>query len=206
MKDSKTEYFLTSNGYAWQFHQDLPLNQLNMKEAETNPARLGAALDEEYALSIGLAVQDGADLPAIVVLDDGSQLYLIITGRHRVCGVLIFCKPARMTLDAYVVREVDPYRVQLLIRTINTIEGHAPSTQERLTHIAEMRRMFPHASAKELAAQFRVALPTANEYLRVIAMERRAEDLGVGHIVKSRAFPLRLKAQLQGIQSENVFI
>ena len=206
MKDSKTEYFLTANGYTWQFHKELPLDQLDMKEAESNPARLGSALDEDYALGIGLAVQEGADLPAIVVLDDGTALYKIVTGRHRINGVTDFCKPPRPALDAYVVREVDPYRIQLLIRTINVIEGHAPDTRERLTHIAEMRRMFPHSTAKELAALFRVATNTAAEYLRVIAMERRAEDLGIGNIAKSRTIPMKLKAQLQGLQNDNIFL
>lgn len=206
MKDQKTEYFLSSNGYTWQFQKDLPLTMLDMKEAESNPARLGAALDEEYALSIGLAVQDGAELPAIVVLDDGTPMYRIITGRHRVKGVTDFCKPQFQALDAYVVREVDPYRVQMLTRTINIIEGHAPNTRERLTHIAEMRRMFPHSTAKELSGQFKVAAQTANEYLRVLSMERRADDLGVGHVAKGKAIPFKLKAQLQSIQSDNVFM
>jgi hypothetical protein len=69
-----------------------------------------------------------------------------------------------------------------------------------------MRRLFPHSTAKELASQFRVAAYTAAEYLRVIAMERRADDLGVGHLAKSRAISLKLKAQLQGLQNDNVFL
>jgi hypothetical protein len=206
MKDPKTENWLGLHGYTWQFVAKVPIAKIDLKEAEANPARLGRALDEEYALSIGLAVQDGAELPAVVVLDRGEPQFDVMTGRHRIYGVTHFCKPAHDTIDAYVVREVDPYRVELLSRSINVIEGHAPDTTERLTHVAEVRRKFPHSKPHELASQFKLSTKQVNEYLRVLAMEKRADDLGVGHIVRNnRAFGLKTKADLNSIQNDNVF-
>ena len=207
MKDAKTEHYLTARGYTWQYVKDFPIARLDLKEAESNPARLGKALDEEYALSIGLAVQDGAELPAIVTHDTGDGLDDIITGRHRVSGVTTFCKPRRDTIDAYRVREADKFRVDLLVRTINTIEGHAPGTHERLIHVAEMRRKYPHTTTKDIAKEFGVAVETAHEYLRVLAMERRAEELGVGHIVRNnRGFSMKLKSALNSINIDSVFV
>lgn len=203
MKDPKTESYLKMNGYGFVFHKSLALSSIDMKEAEENPARLMRRLDEDRAISYGMAMEEGADFPGIVVLDIGDGLpKRLITGMHR-------CKAADTVglknLDAYIVREADPYRIELLLRTINNIEGKAPDLKEKLSHIAEMRRQFPHATLEELAKRFQVHVATVRNYVKEIEAERRANELGLGTAFSTQRFPQKLKVALHAIQNDNTF-
>jgi len=206
VRDPKIEQFLTSRGFAWKFQANFPIANINMRAAESNPARLGRAIDDEYALSIGLAAQEGADIPAIVTIDTGFDLDELATGRHRISGVTDFCKPPRTALDAYRVRESDPCRIELLIRTINGIEGRRTPAKENLIHMAEMKRKHPHLSAKQLAAEFYTTSTTVNAYFRELQMETRGEELGIGQIVRGKAFNKSAKARLQSIKNDTIFM
>jgi hypothetical protein len=203
MKDLKTENFLKANGYGFVFVEALAFAQIDLKEADANPARMTKKLDQDRAISYGLAMTDGADFPAIVTLDVGEgRLHLLMTGRHRIAGA-IAADINRM--DAYVVREADPFRVELLLRTINNIEGRAPDQQEKLHHIVELRRLYPDVPIPELASRFGIKPHTVQSYLRDIDVEERAHRLGVGMEISLEKFR-GLRQALFGLANDIVFV
>ena len=202
MRDPKTENFLKANGYAYVFVKQLKFGAIDLKEADANPARLLKKLDKDRALSYGLAMIDGADFPAIVVLDAGDDKpSRLITGRHRIEGA----KEAEIdAFDAYVVRDADPYRRELLLRTINNIEGRAPDQMEKLNHIAELHRLYPDVSVNELAARFGLKPQTVANHLRENEVAERAQRLGVGAEISHDKFKA-LKQPLFGLNNDVTF-
>lgn len=205
MRDPKTENFLAARGFAFEFVPDMPIAEIDCQEADANPARLRTKLEQDRAISYGIAMEEGADFPAIVSLDvaDG-RLKRLITGRHRIAGAGAASRPV---LDAYVVRESDPYRVEMLIRTINNIEGRAPGQDEKLLQAGEMKRLFPHVTVAELASWFLLKPSVITDYLKVLDVERRADALGLGSIFKTDRFKknAKLKIQINQIQSDVTF-
>lgn len=196
---------LTRQGFAFEFVKDYQIANIDMREAEENPARLGQKLNVEDVFGYAMDMEAGADWMAIVVRDLGEQLDTLINGRHTI-EAMGLCKPVRKTVDCYRVREADPLRVDMLIRTINVHNGRKPDVGERLVHIAEMKRMHPHLTVKELSLRFKVSRPKINEYLATLGAELRADGLGVGHIVAGRHFSSELKRALNTFQNDAVFV
>lgn len=206
MRNQKIEDELTRQGFVFEFVKDYPLAQIDMKEAEENPARLAAKLDEDAVIAYWMAMEEGADWEAIMVRDRGTPLDQLINGRHSIAAAG-HCKPKRTTLDAYRIREADEVRVDVLIRTANIHNGRTPSTAEKLLHIAEERRQHPHLTVKELSVRFRIRRERIAEYLAVIEAEKRATKVGIGHVVHgNRHFGAELKKALNSLQSDAVFL
>jgi hypothetical protein len=176
MQDPKTEQYLSAGRYAFVFAKDVPIRDIDMGEAKANPARLQRRIDDDRVNAYGIAMLDGADFPAIVLFDDEPKKHLV-TGLHR----LTAAQDAHKTVfDAYLVRETDEYRRQLLMRSINTIEGKAPDVQEQLNHACEILRQFPGSLVKDIAAAFNMKPDAIVQYQHKVAAEHRAIRLMVG--------------------------
>jgi len=201
MEDLKTANFLDSKGYAYKFVKAVSLKLIDMDEARANPARLTKKLDDDRVLQYSLAMLDGVDFPAIVVIDTqgANQLYGLITGRHRYEAAM---DAGLKTLDAYVVREADAYRCELLLRTINNIEGRAPSVDEKLAHLFELHRKHG-VSIRELAKEFGMKQGTVNDYMRADNTRRRAERLYVSE--RLSRFPKTVCVDLDKVKNDNTF-
>lgn len=207
MRDPKIEQFLKANGYNFVFQKGLELASIDLNEARANPARLHRQLDEDRAISIGVALDSGLEMPAIIVLDIGDGLpKLLMTGMHRCVGAEL-AKPKVKGLDAYVVREADPLRVELLRRASNVPEGQGMTHREKMTHIAYLRREHPHLTLDALAQIFSVKKDGIGLYIKEMDAEQRAFDLGFGNMLATTPtrFPQQLKVALGGIHNDNVF-
>jgi len=207
MRDPKKEQTLNELGFAWEFVQDYPINKIDWKEADENHARLGVKLDLDVAVGYAEAMEAGADWTAITVKHTGEPLDQLIDGRHSTAAMKL-AKPERKTVDAYVIRDHDPYRIDMLIRISNVNNGRESSVSERLLHIAEMRRIWPHTTLKELSQRFHVKQKVITEYIKVLDSEKRAEGLGVGHIIRGsrHQFSMDIKRALNTLQNDVVFV
>lgn len=205
MRSGITEKFLNDNGFKWEYAEDYPLASIDMKGVENNLGRMGEALNIAHAKSLGLVIQkQNGSINAIVVLANGEgKKSTVGTGVHRIKGAIEFCTPPRTTLPAYVVYEANAPRRQLLIRSLNSIEGKGSDVDERLAHIMEILRANPNRNRKELAEQFSVSKSLVDEYARVITFDQRARKSGLDG--PSRNFAFKMKMRLQDIQSRAVF-
>jgi hypothetical protein len=206
MANFETEQHLTKQDYAFRFAKDFLLSQIDMKEAMANPARLGKKLDQERALLYGQDMLDGYIFPAIVVFDHGDdEMFQLVTGVHRIAGADV---ALIKTLDAFVVREPDPYRRDLLIRTINNIEGDTPDRAERLKQAVETHRLYPEISIPELARRHGIAKEkTLAVHLRAVKAEQRAERLGVAFWFTNsrRGFSLDVRIAANSVLNDVLF-
>jgi hypothetical protein len=164
MRDPKTEQFLDAGGYRWAYVEKVDFSEIDMKASQENPARLYRTVDEDRALGYALAMEDGADFPAIVLLtlDTSASVlaYLIATGVHRVSAAQII---NRTSFDAYVVTEADAYRRMSLIRRLNIIEGYGVSGKDRIAQALQMQHEYPDLTLATLAKDWNLKLDTLKQ-------------------------------------------
>jgi hypothetical protein len=202
MRDPKTENYLRDGGYTFRFHPSFELSQIDIDVAKENPWRLHRRFDEYRVNAIGCALLEGADLPAIVLYDD-QDAYRLVTGLHRTLGAQDAKKAA---LDAYLIVETDPYRRSLLARSINVIEGAAPTEQENLEQIVDLLQEYPDRTAADIARAFHMKATTIERHVRIAKVEQRAADLGVSATFANGVLSRRLKDMLGGIKSDPIFM
>jgi hypothetical protein len=203
--DPKIESWLTRNGYAWEFVPDHPIALIDLREADENPARLTRKLDTVRATHYGCNMIDGDEFPAVLLHEMvGKRLKHLLNGRHRTKGAL---EADRTTFDAIVVREADPYRIDVLLRFSNCLEGDRPTETDNLIQIAEMRAKYPDKGPKDLAKIAGLSMKAVDNYLKLREVEDRADDLGIGTIFRNeRIFKPAVKLALQQITNLNNFL
>jgi len=206
MKDIKTENFLTAGQYKWRYYPKIDFSEIDIKTSKDNPARLLRRVDEDRAISYGLAMEDGTEFPAIVLLTiDGAPpplKYIIATGVHRYEAATL----AHLTsFDAYVVVEADNYRRESLIRQLNTIEGHGVSIDDRVAQILQLHETYPEHSLKQLASEWN--LPENRVKNAHAAQQAIQRGLRFGHDFVNGKVKLTQTALLAlgGIHSDVVF-
>lgn len=203
--DPAVENWLTKNGYAFRFEKAARLDNIDMVEANENPARY-RKLDNDLAYEYGEDYSNGADFPAIVVQEIiGKRLWSLWGGRHRIAGA---AAALLATHDMIVVfGETNPARIELAQRVLNSIGvGKKDGTKEKLQHIAELRQRHARAlTLDELATHFRVKRPTVTRYLAVVASQERAARLTGSAFWEGEKIAQELKVEANRVQSDEVF-
>lgn len=205
MRDAKTEQQLKRGGFAFRFEAAFAIARIDLNAAKANPARLLRKLDEDRCLEMGYAMEQQVDFPAIVLIEFGNTLQLA-TGLHRLIAATEWCNPPLKTFDTYVVNEKDAYRRELLVRSINSIEGKGQSREENLAHCVEMLRAYPGHTVDDIAVAFNLPARTVREHLNILKLEERAQKCGVSHLLRdNKLFPLTTKRELIAIKGEPLF-
>jgi hypothetical protein len=204
MKDPKTEQFLSQGNWKWQYNERVPFSDIDIEASEVNPARIVRRVDDERVQTYGLAMEEGCEFPAIVLLTldpaASSFKYLIATGVHRVEAA----KLADISkFDAYVVVEPDQYRQEVLIRQLNTIEGHGVSIRDRILQIVQLHETYPAHSLPTLAKEWHLPIKTVRSYWNEQQAVNRAKKFG--YDLKNNKIPQRTIIALNSIHSDPVF-
>ena len=152
MRDQKTENFLNECQAKWQYVERVDFSEIDMKASEENPARSDRRLDQERALSYGLAMLNGVEFPALVLLNHPNPTdkvkWIVSTGMHRIEGAR--CAD-RNYFDAYCVTEADAYKREYINRMLNSIEGRGMTVNEVINHLLWLHENFPSNPLTELA-------------------------------------------------------
>jgi hypothetical protein len=205
MKDPKTEQFLTHGAWKWVYQVRVLLSDIDRKASRENPSRLLARVDEERVQSYGLAMEEGVEFPAIVVLALDSAVssfkYLIATGVHRVEAADL---AGLKQFDAYVVAEPDQYRAELLVRRLNTIEGHGVSIRDRVLQVLHLHETYPDQSLKTLAKEWNLKYGTVQSAFKEQQAIVRARRFGV-EFTKSSKLSQNSLLSLNTVHSDPVF-
>jgi hypothetical protein len=200
MRDTKTEQQLDRGKFSYRFVPAFQISLIDLAASKANPARLHRTTDAERCLEMAIAMEAGVDFPAIVLLEE-PKATIVGTGMHRLIAATEMVKPPLTTFDAYVVIETDPYRRELLMRSINCIEGRGQTREENLAHCAELYRLFGR-SVEDLAVAFNMRIAAIREYLRSIKFDERAEQVGIGDL--TRELPQKTKQLLAKIQNDSL--
>jgi hypothetical protein len=201
MKDPKTEQYLTAGNFKWDYAKKVLFRDIDLKASEDNPSRLLRSLNQEVAITYGLAMERGDEFPAIVLLGGRENgKYLIATGVHRVAGAQL----ANIDhFDAYVVIEPDGYREEVLIRQLNIFEGYGVSIQDRINQILLLHEKYPDKPLAQLAREWNLKEATVKSAWHAVSALKRGERCGYDF---TRAkVPKSMQVALNGIHSEVVY-
>src|SRR5262249_21362088 len=150
----KTEAFLTSRNYVWRYEVAHPLDQISGWREGENVGRLLRGVDHDRVLDYAVAMEQGAQFPAVVVFDTTPK-HELATGRRRLRAADL---QQGTVFPAYVVTESDSYRRDVLRRQLNTIEGVGETRQEMIQQIIALKESWSDVSLKDLVAGWPVSL------------------------------------------------
>jgi len=157
MKDPRIEQWLTREGVQWHMEKDIPLSLIDWEASLKNQARLGQALIAEHVDELTLSILDGVQMPDLVGYYTNEGKVVVISGNHRVAAYkqineLKLGSPIER-IDWYIVNTF-PWKIDVLTRTANVIEGLPLTKDDRLEQAKHLVRVLNYtavAAAKALA-------------------------------------------------------
>jgi hypothetical protein len=208
MRELKVEAWLTANGIpedtgqpgaCWKYVESVPLTEIAFPSS--NPGRLGLRIDQERVKDYAAKLENGAKFPAVVLLVVPNGRHEPISGEHRLGGIALTSKKIAKETSAYLVREPDEYRKDVLIRMINTIEGVAPPKNEIYQQAVEL--VIQHNKpVGTIAREHCLEGKTLKTKVHAALANKRA--IGMGHLL-SNAEGGGIAAALHSIKMDRPF-
>lgn len=141
MKDSRIEQFLKANGITFSYCAEIPLSKIVIDAGARSQIRLEEkTLDDETVLRYAEAASQGAKFPALVLHQVHGDGYAVDNGLHRLASYRL---ADIESTDAYVCdldEPKDAKTISRLRRTVNIIEGRAPTAEEALLQAVQLVR------------------------------------------------------------------
>ena len=133
MKDPRVERWLDGFKIAWEYVDELPIAAVAIDRQTKENIRMTEVLDDDLVQRYGIALENGAEFPGIVVYRTGANggggSFGLINGWHRTEA---FKLADRKIISAYVAAVSDKLLIGVLRRTANTLEGKPPAAAEAL--------------------------------------------------------------------------
>ena len=178
MRDERIEAWLDSHGATYTYVEDLALQAIDVKESRANQARLTEVIDDDTVLVYAEAVNQGEQMPPIVVFrKPRHKTFTIIDGNHRHQAHLLADKDH---VSAYVLENPTDAQVSALTYEANTKHGKPTTLAERIIQgqwlvaegasVAEASRMLKVPAAK---LQHELGKAKSMERLAKVAPEHR---------------------------------
>lgn len=132
MEDAQVATFLQNRGFKFIYNPHVPVAKILATQTAVRNIR-PVGLDEDKVAQYAVAMENGEPFPAVVLYPVGDG-YGILTGCHRTSAM----KEAKVEVtDAYIVElrdGVDDRTIEVLQRTLNTLNGIGYSRDEAILH------------------------------------------------------------------------
>lgn len=172
-RDPRTEQYLTQQAVNWKYVPAVPIGDFDLAASLKNQARLTGALNKDTVQEYALAMIDGVEFPAVVSRRvNGKEI--LLSGNHRGHAAVI---AEKATLDTYRLETDDPFLIERITRSINSIEGMRPSRKEAVAHAAYLVEN-RHMTAKAAAQEFHIPVEAVLKAMRTSATRKRLANLG----------------------------
>lgn len=172
-RDARTEQYLTQQAVDWAYVPAVPIDQFDLMQSLKNQARLTGPINKDTVQEYALSMIDGVEFPAVVSHRPHDK-DILISGNHRIHAAI---EAEKASFDTYRVKTADPFILERLTRSINSIEGMRPSRKEAIAqavYLVENRRM----TAKAAAHEFHIPVDAVNRALRTSNARRRLAAVG----------------------------
>jgi hypothetical protein len=174
MRDLKVEQYLEDEGYDFEYVEDMAFDRITL---DLNRARWEEQVEEDRVVSIGIAVEQGKKMPAIVVAVTASSLYALLSGRHRMEGSQLCGK---LTCAAYLITSVlDNFELEFQPYALNNMEGRSPSKDSKLKQTAYFLKRHPERDKKAICLKMGLKVSAIDQYLKLELVQDRAMELNV---------------------------
>jgi hypothetical protein len=156
------------------FHSELSLEEINKRESHRNQARIGEPINQDHAVSIGMAYEQNESIPPIIVYRRGRQ-FVVVDGNHRIEGAEM---AGRKTLPAYEVVGATETQIRLLTYLANVGHGLKTTEAERVEQALHMIDMGGLDQA-EAARLFMIRPQRLSKEIQRLRAIRRIREIGV---------------------------
>jgi hypothetical protein len=172
-RDPRTEQYLTQQAVNWKHVPGVPIADFDLNASLKNQARLTGALNKDTVQEYALAMIDGVEFPSVVSRRvNGKEI--LLSGNHRLHAAVV----AELDkFDTYRIDTDDPFLIERITRSINSIEGMRPSRKESVAqavYLVDGR----HMTAKAAAAEFHIPVEAVLKAMRTSATRKRLAALG----------------------------
>jgi hypothetical protein len=168
MKDPRTEAWLSREGVAFEYLDQLPLALIDEAKSQANQARV-EALDPGLVKDYETLIEAGTQFPPIVVYLVNSSKYVIIDGNHRYTA---YKNKDVARSDAYLVKTSDRFILERLTRAANQTNGKRASENEVLQSALQLVERYGRTVA-EVAASFGIPPSRLHSLVRTSATRNR---------------------------------
>ena len=199
MKDQRAETWLTSFKIAFTYRDEVPLDVITVDRKAKENIRMTERLDADLVVRYGIALQNGADFPGVIVFPQTGAPghYGLISGWHRIEAYRL-CE--RSTIPAYVAAVSDPLLISTLRRSANVLEGKGPSMAEGLEHaIYLIRQGYSIADASRL-----MGVPTKRLNDRWLYEEVRGRLISSGIEIETMSLSASALARLSSVRDRHL--
>lgn len=139
--------WLDEHEVEWVFQAAVPLSSIDVEASKRNQARLAQAIDPGIVQRYVLAMESGAQFPALVAWKNVAGRYVLIDGNHRLAAML---QVRRAEANLFVVQTMDPLVIERLTRTANLLNGYGVSPADALEqacYLVEKLNYVPSSAA-----------------------------------------------------------
>lgn len=173
MKDTIREQWLDDKGYTWDYLQQVVLADIRIDEGVRRQIRLSDEIDQDHVGRLVHALNDGAQLPAVILAKIDGKLELV-DGIHRVTALQHKSIP---TTDAYLLTNIkDRTQLEQARRIANAPVGKGFSAEEAVQQaVALVTRA--NWAPKEAAKAMSVAHEAVSRRLRVVVTDSRLSKI-----------------------------
>ena len=180
VKLEMAEHKMDRIGVRWKFKQIKWVSIDGGKSKRNNARIIGSSVIDDLVLKYALMMEEDpqAVFPAMLVYKD-SKSYVIIDGNHRFQAYDLADIDKPILMDCYVVETDDPKKLELLIRSFNTLNGMPQKKEESITHVMHLIDKWPALTSKELCDAFGLKPEQVSKGRKIYDTNNRLVRLGV---------------------------
>jgi hypothetical protein len=190
--DPQAESQLAALGLSWT-RLTVHIGEIAIKESLQNNARLDKPLCEDTAFEYACAMEAGAKFPAVVLRPNGSKLYRVLSGNHRVAGVEVLVEGGSLDRDsavfenAYIISSDDPMILELVVRSANRWQGRRQNSAEAFEHARWMMKKY-NMDIAELSKHFFLSVKALRDRFRAddIRANLKASNVSTSRLTDSQ--------------------
>jgi hypothetical protein len=172
----------------WEYHESVPLSEINVPRSRANFARLGERIIQENvdAMVIQARMHRTLDLPALVAWrPEGPDGEIILNdGNHR---DEFLRRIGAICADMYILCDPGPNQADTITRQANGLVGKGFTLDEKIQHAIAYFNSHPGCGYKEAATKNKISVSALTQRLRAAGLSRRFAvdgDLPVPGFVK----------------------
>jgi hypothetical protein len=168
------ERMIADENVKWEYHESVPLSEIDVKRSQDNFARLGRRIIPENVESIVIQARryHALDLPALVGWrPDGPGTKIVLNdGNNRLVGV----KKLGITRVAmYILTDPGPTQADTVTRRANAMVGVGHTLKEKLHHALAYYYSHPGCGYKDAAEKSSIQPGTLAQRVKADTLARR---------------------------------
>jgi hypothetical protein len=153
VRDEKIENRLNQLGHKYEYLENVPYDQFEVKLSLEKNSRLHGQLNKDHLLDIMISDEEGEVFPPLISFRMPNGKFFVLAGNHRIGSI---GENGQGAVATYVLLTDDTASLELLAETDNIFNGIAPSQKERAQQAINYCRRYPAANREDVAKRYHI--------------------------------------------------